>query len=184
MVVSRIQKTFLALRTPDRAKGHRPLESIMFREPGRRFTIPFVASFHSSPKVAARTDSQLGARQSNPAQLVPLVLAHVSLTFDRPCPAMRLRLAPSPAKPRLPATYRQPKIGLGKWENRLMRSLIKIKILPTWPKFAGKFRPSRQAHPSGGVAQSDAARWVARARGALKLRPTQFQCAVPLLSRK
>jgi len=27
VVVSRIQKTFLALRTPDRAKGHRPLES-------------------------------------------------------------------------------------------------------------------------------------------------------------
>jgi len=40
-----------------------PLESIMFRAPGRRLAIPFVASFHSSPKVAARTDSQPGARK-------------------------------------------------------------------------------------------------------------------------
>jgi hypothetical protein len=47
------------------------------------------------------------------AQLVPLVLAHLSLTFDRPCSAVRLEACPIPAKPRLPTTHRQPRLNRG-----------------------------------------------------------------------
>jgi hypothetical protein len=42
-----------------------------------------------------------------------LVLAHLSLTFDRPCSAMRLEACPIPAKLRPPATHRQPRLNRG-----------------------------------------------------------------------
>ena len=45
------------------------------------------------------------------AQLVPLVRSHVSLTFGRPCSAVRLQACPLPAKPRLPATPGRPYVS-------------------------------------------------------------------------